>query len=309
MTTATLEQFVLTHPSPIGQLTATITPIGAALREFEVDGIELVEPYAAHTDAPLCAGQVMAPWVNRLDHGWWKFNGQILQNPINVVEQDNANHGLMLDHHYELVSKTDSAVTLAGLIAPSEGYPFEVLTHVTYELTDLGLVVTHRALNLGDVPAPYATGAHPYFKFSAVESAELILTSDAATLTVVNERQIPIGETPTLGTAADLRAGVRIGDQHIDEDLTDLPRDSNGHAHTHLRTQDGRGLDVWQDEHFKHVVIFTPNYFPTIDGGKTSAAAIEPSTAAPNAFNSGRDLIWLEPGVEFVARWGVDLTL
>ena len=309
MTTSTLEQFVLAHPSPIGKLNATITPVGAALREFGINGLELVEPYAADSVAPLCAGQVMAPWVNRLDHGRWTHNGQILQNPINFVEQDNANHGLMLEHHYELVSKTDSAVTLAGLIAPTDGYPFEILTHVTYELTDHGLVVTHRALNLSDAAAPYATGAHPYFKFSAVESAELILTSDAATLTVVNERQIPIGETPTLGTSVDLRGGVRIGDQHIDEDLTDLPRDSNGNAHTYLRTSTGRGLDVWQDEHFKHVVIFTPNYFPTIDGGKTSAAAIEPSTAAPNAFNSGRDLLWLEPGVEFVARWGVEINL
>jgi aldose 1-epimerase len=102
---------------------------------------------------------------------------------------------------------------------------------------------------------------------------------------------------------------VRVGDQHIDEDFTNLPRDEHGNAHTYLRSADGRGLDVWQDEQFKHVVIFTPNYFPTIDGGKTSVAAIEPSTAAPNAFNSGRNLLWLEPGAEFVGRWGVNVTL
>jgi aldose 1-epimerase len=46
-----------------------------------------------------------------------------------------------------------------------------------------------------------------------------------------------------------------------------------------------------------------------MDGGKTFAAAIEPSTAAPNAFNSGRNLMWLEPGVEFVGRWGVKVTV
>ncbi len=309
MTTATLEQFVLTHRSPIGHLTATIMQLGASLRTFSVGDIELVEPYAEDSKAPLCAGQVMAPWVNRLDHGRWTHNGQVLQNPITIVDQDNANHGLLLDHKYDLVAQTEASVTLAALIAPTDGYPFEVLTHVTYELVDTGLVVTHRALNLGDQAAPYATGAHPYFKFSQVESADLILTTDAATLTVVNDRQIPIGETATLGTPIDLRNGTRIGDRHIDEDLTDLPRDANGNAHTYLRSTDGRGLDVWQDEHFKHVVIFTPNYFPTVDGGKTSVAAIEPSTAAPNAFNSGRDLIWLEPGAEFSARWGVDLTL
>jgi aldose 1-epimerase len=309
MTHATGEQFVLTHQSPIGELTATITQVGAALRLFSVNGIDLVEPYSAEVKAPYCAGQVMAPWVNRLDGGRWTYKGEVLQNPITIVDQDNANHGLLLDHIYDVVSQSASAVTLLGLISPTAGYPFEVSTTVTYELTDSGLVVTHRAVNKSAEAAPYATGAHPYFKFGAVDSADLILSSEAATLTVVNPRQIPVAEAATLGSALDLRGGVRVGDQHIDEDFANLPRDEKGNAHTYLRATDGRGLDVWQDEQFKHVVIFTPNFFPTIDGGVTSVAAIEPSTGAPNAFNSGRDLLWLEPGVEFVGRWGVDVSL
>ena len=308
MTSATGEQYVLTHSSHAGEFSATITQVGAALRLFSIGDIDLVEPYSADAPVPLCAGQVMAPWVNRLDRGQWTYKGEVLQNPITIVEQNNANHGLMLDHVYELVSQTASSVKLSGLIAPTAGYPFEVLTTVTYELTDDGLVVTHRAVNQSAEAAPFATGAHPYFKFSAVDSAELILTSDAQTLTVVNHRQIPVAESATVGSELDLRGGVRVGSQHIDEDFTNLPRDEHGNAHTYLRAPDGRGLDVWQDETFKHVVIFTPNYFPTIDGGETSVAAIEPSTAAPNAFNSGRDLIWLEPGATFVGRWGVKVT-
>lgn len=308
MTSATGEQYVLTHKSQSGELSATITQLGAALRLFSVGDIDLVEPYSAEAPAPLCAGQVMAPWVNRLDRGQWTYKGEVLQNPITIVEQDNANHGLMLEHTYELVSQTPSSVTLSGLISPSAGYPFEVLTTVTYELTDDGLVVTHRAVNQSAEAAPFATGAHPYFKFSAVDSAELILTSDAQTLTVVNHRQIPVAESATVGSELDLRGGVRVGSNHIDEDFTNLPRDEQGHAHTYLRAPGGGGLDVWQDEAFKHVVIFTPNYFPTLDGGVTSVAAIEPSTSAPNAFNSGRDLIWLQPGAEFVGSWGVRIT-
>jgi aldose 1-epimerase len=308
MSSATGEQYVLTHSSRAGEFSATITQLGAALRLFSVDGIDLVEPYSADALPPLCAGQVMAPWVNRLDRGQWTYRGDVLQNPINIPEQDNANHGLLLDHFYELVSQSASAVTLSGLIEPSAGYPFEVLTTVSYELTDDGLVVTHRAVNQSAEAAPFATGAHPYFKFSAANSADLILTSDAATLTVVNHRQIPVAESATVGSEFDLRSGVRIGDRQIDEDFTNLPRDEKGNAHTYLRAPDGRGLDIWQDETFRHVVIFTPNFFPTIGGGETSVAAIEPSTAAPNAFNSGRDLLWLEPGAEFVGRWGVKVT-
>ncbi|MFM1785025.1 MAG: hypothetical protein RLZZ108_49, partial [Actinomycetota bacterium] len=302
-------QFVLTHPTPKGTLSATITQIGASLRLFSIGDIELVEPYGEGQQAPLCAGQIMAPWVNRLDKGQWKYRERLLQNPITLVEQENSNHGLLLEHAYELVEKTPTSVTLRGTIVPTEGYPFMVQTFVTYSLDDSGLTVTHRAVNQSVDPAPYATGAHPYFKFSAVDTGELTLRSDAATLTVVNPRQIPVAEAATIGSDFDLRGGVKVKDKFIDEDFTNLPRDAEGLAHTYLEVGDGRSLDVWQDETFKHVVIFTPSYFPTMDGGKTFAAAIEPSTAAPNAFNSGRDLMWLEPGVEFVGRWGVKVNL
>ena len=309
MTSATGEQYVLTHESPLGVFTATITQVAASLREFRLGEIELVEPYSPDATAPLCAGQIMTPWVNRLDKGEWKYRQKVLHNPINLAEQQNANHGLMLDHLYDLVSLSDSAVSLHGKIAAREGYPFEVDTTVTYELTDAGLVVTHTAVNRSADAAPYAVGAHPYFKFSSVYAGDLVLKSGAATLTVVNPRQIPVAESSTVGSEFDLREGVRVRDKFIDEDFTNLPRDEHGNAHTYLLTDDGRGLDVWQDTAFKHVVIFTPDYFPARDGSRVHAAAIEPSTAAPNAFNSGRDLLWLENGEEFVARWGVNVVL
>jgi aldose 1-epimerase len=302
-------QYKLTRTTANGVLSATISSVAASLREFSVGEIELVEPYGEHEPAPYCAGQVMSPWVNRLDHGKWTYQGQVLSNPITIVDQDNANHGLLLDHSYDLVEQSENQVTLLARIEPTEGYPFTVETEVTYALVDDGLVVTHRAVNLSSVAAPYATGAHPYFKFGTVDAAELTIRSAAATLTKVDDRQIPVGLVPTINSEFDLRAGVRLAGNHIDQDFTDLPRDAAGLAHTYLTAPDGRGIDVWQDQSFKHVVIFTPNYFPTIEGETTHAAAIEPSTAAPNAFNNGQDLLWLEPGQSFEATWGVTINL
>jgi aldose 1-epimerase len=251
----------------------------------------------------------MAPWVNRLDHGRWVHNGEVLQNAINLVEQDNANHGLLLDYFYKEVESTDTSVTLEAFIEPSEGYPFRVKTQVTYALVAGGLVVTHRAENLSAQPAPYATGAHPYFKFSEVETKDLTITLAAATKTVVDDRQIPIGEEPAANSDYNLAKGVRAGNQLIDNDFTDLARDENGLAHTLILTTDARGLDIWQDHNFGHVVLFTPSFFETIEGGFTHAIAVEPSSAAPNAFNSGKNLLWLEPGAKFEAHWGVELVL
>jgi aldose 1-epimerase len=303
------EQHVLSYSSSRGVLRAVIAQVGASLREFTIGDIELVEPYAEDQYKPLCAGTVMAPWVNRLDGGKWTHQGKVLQNNITIVDQQNANHGLLLDYPYGASAKTESLVTLEATITPREGYPFLLQTSVTYELGENGLTVTHRATNLSREAAPYATGAHPYFKFSAVETADLKLFSDAQTQTVVDARQIPVSTRPTAGTEFDFRNGIRVGDGRIDEDFTDLPLDENGHSHFYLKADDGRGLDVWQDATFKHVVIFTPANFPAADGRPVHAAAIEPSTAAPNAFNSGVNLAWLEPGVEFEARWGVSVTL
>ena len=62
------EQFVLTLETPNGLLHAAIAARGASLREFRLGDIELVEPYAAESEAPHCAGQVKATWAVSYTH-------------------------------------------------------------------------------------------------------------------------------------------------------------------------------------------------------------------------------------------------
>ncbi|MEO0025109.1 MAG: hypothetical protein RL196_1550 [Actinomycetota bacterium] len=306
MTLASGQQYELHYTSAsLGELKATIAQVGASLRQMSVGSIELVQGYSAEQWAPYCAGQVMSPWVNRIDGGKWNYQGQTLQFNLNIVSQQNANHGLLLEHPYDLISRTPHSVTLGATVFARQAYPFNVETTVTYSLGEDGLTVTHSAINRSGVEAPYAVGGHPYFKFSEVDAAELIIKSQAKTRTTVNERQIPVGQEATAGTEFDLREGIRLPDVFIDQDFTDLERDAEGKAHTYLLTSEGRGLDVWQDATFKHVVIFTPGFFPREEGGQTYTAAIEPSTAAPNAFNNGTNLHWLKKDELFTASWGV----
>jgi len=306
MTSASGQQFELHYTSALlGDLKATIAQVGASLRQMSVGTIELVQGFAEDQWAPFCAGAVMSPWPNRIDGGKWVYDGQARQFNINIVAQQNANHGLLLEHPYDLISRTPHSVTLGATIYARHAYPFTVETTVTYSLGETGLTVTHSAINRSASDAPYAVGGHPYFKFSAVAPETLVVKNSAKTRTTVDERQIPTGEEATEGTVFDLRAGVRLPDVFIDQDFTDLEYDAEGHAHTYLLTQDGRGLDVWQDQTFKHVVIFTPGFFPAEDGSLTYTAAIEPSTAAPNAFNTGKNLAWLKNNELFTASWGV----
>ncbi len=300
-------RFTLTFSDGQTKSTAIIARIGAALVSWTANDVELVEP--GHLDAvgPYCEGIVMAPWPNRLEDGKWSYQGKTLEFPINIQNQQNANHGLLIDFPYDLVEQTDSSVTLGALIHARMAYPFNVYTTVKYELSASGMTVTHTAENQSEEAAPYAVGGHPYFQIAGIPTADLILRSDAATVLDVNERQIPIGTSATAGTRFDMREGVRIGDNFYDHGFTDLPRDEKGLAHTYLTAPDGRGFDIWQDAEFKHVVIFTPDFYwdESIDA-KRHAVAIEPQTSGANSFKTGEDLKWLNKGEKFAATWGVN---
>jgi aldose 1-epimerase len=291
-----------------GALTAEIAMVGAALRRLTLGETELVEPGVFGSISPFCEGVVMSPWPNRMDGGKWEYQGRTLSVPINLHEQQNANHGLLMDHPYAVLEQSESKVTLGALIHARLGYPFDVYTTVTYQLVESGVKISHSAENLSDADAPYALGGHPYFKIAGVDTADLFLRSDAETVLLVDERQIPTGTLPTAHSRFDMRSGVRVGDNFYDHDFTDLPRDANGLAHTYLTAPDGRGFDIWQDAKFKHVVLFTPDfYFANESEPYRFACAIEPQTSGPNSFNTGEDLIWLKSGEKFEASWGVNL--
>lgn len=306
MLSASGDQYQLEFASSKGIFRATIAQVGASLRALSIDNIDLVVGYEVDEPAPLCAGIVMAPWPNRIDGGKWQYEGKTLEVDITIHSQQNANHGFLGRYPFHLVSSDSASVTLGASIFPREGYPFLVELEVTYRLSETGLEVAHRANNRSAAAAPYAIGGHAYFQFSTTPTADLMLSSEAKTFVKCNDRQIPVEWVPTPTDRYNLSAGVRVADHFFDDDFSELPRDDAGRAHTYLTAPDGRGLDVWQDEKFDHVVLFTPDFFPT-KNGPVYAAAIEPQTAAPNALNNGDGLAWIGSGQEFTASWGVAL--
>ncbi|WP_278255977.1 hypothetical protein [Nocardioides convexus] len=82
--------------------------------------------------------------------------------------------------------------------------------------------------------------------------------------------------------------------------LTDLDRDADGLATVRLRA-DGAGVDLWVDEHHRWLQVYTADDTAT----PRVSVAVEPMTAPPDAFNSGDDLVVLEPGASFAATWGI----
>ncbi|GEP26832.1 MULTISPECIES: aldose 1-epimerase family protein [Cryobacterium] len=298
-------QYDLTLQTPSGTTRAVVTEVAAGLRAYSVNGIDLVETFDEFVQPPMAAGIVLVPWPNRIRDGQWTQNGIKRQLALTEPTRQNAIHGLLRFAAYRELSRQSDSVTLGATVFPQSGYPFHLETEVTYALTAEGLNVTHRVTNVGAEAAPVAVGAHPYLKIGDVPTGDLVVRVDAATHLDVDDRLNPTGETPVDDTRFDLRAGIAVGDLDLDDGFGGV---GSAGEHT-LTAADGRRVTLWGDENMRYVQVFTPRIFPVSTAGaepiRGQAIAIEPMTAPADAFNSGAGLHWLEPGEQWVVRWGI----
>lgn len=293
------------YPLTFGASSAIITEVAAGLRALVLDGVEVVQSYPEHSMPPMSAGIVLVPWPNRIAAGIWALDG--VPQLLDVTERatGNASHGLLRNAPYRLVGSSASHVTLSAGIHPQHGYPFLLDTEVRYELTALGLRVTHTVTNLSERAAPVAVGAHPYLKIGDVPVEMLTLTLDAATYFEVDAAMIPTGELPVGGTDFDLRGGRVVSDLRLDHGFGGVaPGVASGESVHSLTAPDGQRVELYTDESFGFVQAFTPRIFPTPEG-QITAVAIEPMTAPANSFNTGEGLRWLEPAESWSLSWGI----
>ncbi len=308
MSAATGVQYDLTAATPNGSATAIITEVAAGLRAYSVNGIDLVETFPVESTPPMGAGIVLMPWPNRIRDGVWLHDGNRRQLALTEPARRNAIHGLLRFFPYRTVAHVDNSVTLGATVFPQSGYPFHLDTEVTYALAADGLEVAHVVRNVGSTDAPVALGTHPYLKIGDVPTGDLVLRVAAGTHIDVDDRMIPVGETPIDGTEFDLRAGRRVDELDLDDGFGAV-NVRYGRSEHSLTAPDGRTVTLWGDENMRYVQVFTPRDFPihTIEGVAASgqAVAIEPMTAPANAFNSGAGLRWLAPGEAWTVRWGI----
>lgn len=283
---------------------AVISPVGASLMELTLSGNNVIEQ-AATGRPELYAGVVMAPWSGRIAGGKWiDETGAERSLAINEPARNNALHGLVYDKSFAVKKSTASSVELVIDIAATDGYPYALRLAVSYEIEDGQLYASFAVKNLSATKAPFSIGFHPYFSTAWAE-APLKLQVGAESVLELNENMIATGKVRVSDANKDLRAGKALTEVKLDDDFTDLEF-VHGVATTKLVTASGGGLEVWQEDVFKHAVIYTPEEFPT-QSGSIKAIAIEPCSSAVNAFNSKQDLLVLSPGETRSGSWGVRL--
>lgn len=295
-------QTVLVH----GDQVAVIVEVGGGLRTYSCGDHEILDGYGRAEMCRSGRGQPLVPWPNRLAGGRYTFDRSTYQAAINEVEAGNAIHGLGQWRSWHVAQLGDAQATASLRIRPSPGYPFELDVVIDYALADDGLTVTTTGHNTGLRPCPYALGFHPYISAFGGDVDDIVLTAPGHVRYVTDRRGIPVGRERVEGTPWDFRSPRPIGALLLDTGYTDLARDERGRATvTFASPASGRTVRVWMNEAFTHLMLFSGDTV-TEPRRRRRGLAIEPMTAAPDAFNSGDGLVVLNPGDSAQAIWGID---
>ncbi|MFE2874321.1 aldose 1-epimerase family protein [Streptomyces roseus] len=293
-------QFTLT----CGQQSVVVVELGGALRHYHVGGRPVVDGFEADDPIEGGRGQLLVPWPNRIGDGRYRWQGRELQLPVNETEHANAIHGLLRWTSWQAVEEADGRVVLATTLWPQPGYPFHLAVRAQYALGRQGLTVEITARNLGDTPAPYGVGQHPYLAVGPRAVDDMLLTVPARTRLRTDDRGLPVAAEPVSGTLLDFAAPRPIGPLRLDTAFTDLRREADGRAVVRLAEPSGAyGTDLWLGEGTDHVQVFTGDTLA--EPHRRRSVAVEPMSCGPDAFRRDPQGVRLEPGARHTLRWGL----
>jgi aldose 1-epimerase len=282
---------------------AAISPTGAALSSYAVDGV-MVAGSAEPTPGALYNGAVLAPWPNRVRDGKWRWRGVEHQLPINETDRQCALHGFVAHRDWAVAAQAADSLTLQTSLRDEPGYPFALDLSVEYELRADGFASRITAVNVSETAAPVGLGMHSYLAATAgVDGASLLLPAER--VVCVDERGLPIATRPVAGDT-DLRAGAPVGRRVLDHAFTGLDRDARGRV-TAAVVVGGQEIRVWGGSTCRFVQVYTGDTLP--QPWFRRLLAVEPTTSGPNALaqvdddSAAMDLV--EPGASLTLEWGI----
>jgi aldose 1-epimerase len=281
-----------------------VTEVGATLRAFTIDGVDVVDGFGADEMSSAGRGQILAPWPNRLADGRYSWDGHEAQAAIDEPERGNAIHGLVRWIPWEVVSGDGAAVELGCVLHSQPGYPWRLALRVAYEVGSDGLSVTLTAEDRSDGPAPFGVGFHPYVTVGTpIDRTSLTIPARRRLLT--DDRGLPTTDEPVSGTGFDFTDGRRIGTTRLDTAFFGLTRGEDGRATAMLEDPEaGKRVTVWAGPGFDYLMVYTGDTLEPV-ARRRHGVAIEPMTCPPNALATGTDVIRLDPGAPWTGSWGI----
>lgn len=266
-----------------GGYRAKIVSVGAGLAELIYQGAHLVIPHNPE-EMPLAhLGKVLIPWPNRVSNGCYHYQGHEYQLPINEHHSSASIHGLLAWRDWQISELTPTKVSLVIFLPPSYGYPFSLLSQVNYCLDEEnGLSVEIISKNIGQHPAPYGIGVHPYLTCNMASVDGYQLYVPARQVYAVDIHNNPTHLLTTNELNLDYSTPRIIGDKSIDHTfkVNSLPWEMKIIDHPQKLSVSLSSDQPW-------LQIYTGEKL------NRQGLAIEPMSCPPNAFNSGVDLVLL----------------
>lgn len=288
-----------------GEQQVVITEVGGGLRSYTVSERPVVDGYGLDQMCTGARGQTLIPWPNRIDGGRYHFDG--MEHGLALTEPGarNAIHGLTRWASWCPVAHDKRHLRMKHTLHAQPGWPFVLNCELDYRLAPGGLTVRTIATNAGAAPCPYATGAHPYLTAGTERIDTTFVQVPGSIYYPTDERGIPTSREPVEGTLYDLREPTELGERCIDVAYTELARGPDRRARVRLASPEGPSLMLWASDAYPYLQIFTGDTLPESERRRASLA-VEPMTAAPNAFRTGDGLVVLLPDETHTTEWGIE---
>lgn len=302
-----------------------IAKLGATLIKFvvNVNGelIDIIDGFQTEEELEYSKGArswIMCPFSNRIKDGIYSFDGKV-QKIIPAPPRAIVIHGFTSIQNFEIHneghgenSATVEFINKTLRKGAFEGYPFDVdvLIRFTYSATKLTINV--EGINVGDSPAPFGTGWHPYFKTSDSGIENLVLECEAESIIKTDSALIPLPLPDTyqkINKDSQLFFGKgqnkKINKTVFDVCFANMIHEKDKIIRTSIIDLDKKfKLTVFQEGGI--TLIFSGD---TLQTRARNSLAIEPVQFMTDAFNRPelKDNITIFPGKKSIFTFGVEL--
>jgi aldose 1-epimerase len=257
---------------------------GGAIRSFRDDGFDVLRTATGDLRDPIAfASFPLVPFVGRIEHGRFSFEGRSYQLPLNFHPEPHAIHG---DGWMSSWTVADQAQDHADLVFHHEHQwvPFRYRAWQRFRLAGGELQAEIGVRNTGDRAMPFGIGHHPYLD----RRPGTTLEADVDSVWLTDATKISTERT-SIPQWADFRQERAVAEMTMDNMFAGLKG-----AATVRWPNEGRGVRIFGDQVLGHLIVYIP---PGED-----SFCVEPVSHAGNAINMlDRDdtgLKILQPGDE-----------
>jgi aldose 1-epimerase len=256
---------------------------GGAIRSFRDDGFDVLRAATGDLRDPLSfASFPLVPFVGRIEHGRFSFEGRSYQLPLNFHPEPHAIHG---DGWMSSWTVAAEGPDHADLVFHHEHQwvPFRYRAWQRFRLSDGELQAEIGVRNTGDRAMPFGIGHHPYLD----RRPGTTLQADVDSVWLTDATKISTERAP-IPAWADFRQERPVDEMTLDHMFAGLK------GATVRWPNEGRGVRIFGDQVLGHLIVYIP-------AGEDSFC-VEPVSHAGNAINMlDRDdtgLKILQPGEE-----------